>query len=420
MIPCPAIVADSLSGIWDSDELCTHGTAEVNLHSLNVSSKFKIEENNGIQNIRCWGFLTKDPISERLQFCVSPPGSNVPTQEGEQYDISVIHIGSLCLSREKVTLVKKAHVAFLSQFVKSKYLNEDFSLIHDRSAYILVPLKNSSVDWELINSICGRPCWERCTRFSANPQPWSLDDILVRTSYNPEAVYGINGLNLEISALSSFPNRLAGPQYMNYVEYYKSRYNIKIENPSKNLISAEIWKSGTISSLKNIVPGKAVHLIPELCEVFCVPMSCLESLKIIPFVLWSMEQEMRFRQFHQIVGKDLDESLFRSAITAPYANSVSNYEKLEFLGDRVVNLLCALSIFLKNSDEMSDTLTARLNKMSSNSALSYLAMSHSTAIGGFIIDSPFERKKWCPQGFQQKRERILSKKTIADVVEALS
>eukprot|EP01083_Nonionella_stella_P149642 475594_1 len=149
-------------------------------------------------------------------------------------------------------------------------------------------------------------------------------------------------------------------------------------------------------------------------------MSCLESLKIIPFVLWSMEQEMKFRQFHQIVGKDLDESLFRNAITAPYANSVSNYEKLEFLGDRVVNLLCALSIFLKNSDEMSDTLTARLNKMSSNSALSYLAMSHSTAIGGFIIDSPFERKKWCPQGFQQKRERILSKKTIADVVEALS
>ncbi|MCB1782834.1 MAG: ribonuclease III [Alphaproteobacteria bacterium] len=102
-----------------------------------------------------------------------------------------------------------------------------------------------------------------------------------------------------------------------------------------------------------------------------------------------------------------DKNLLRIALTHSSAASEENYERLEFLGDRVLGLVIAALIFEKFPNETEGDLARRLASLVQGSMLAEL--SESINLGEYIILSDAERESG-----GSKNENIL-----ADVYEAL-
>ncbi|MGH1456538.1 MAG: ribonuclease III [Alphaproteobacteria bacterium] len=94
-------------------------------------------------------------------------------------------------------------------------------------------------------------------------------------------------------------------------------------------------------------------------------------------------------ELQDIIGyKFKDENLLRVALTHSSTNTNFNYERLEFLGDRVLGLVIAALLFEKFPDEKEGDLAKRLSALVQGETLAKLAIRIS--LGDYIFFSEAE------------------------------
>ncbi len=95
-------------------------------------------------------------------------------------------------------------------------------------------------------------------------------------------------------------------------------------------------------------------------------------------------------EFQKIIGYSFkDEELLRVALTHSSTCKGHNYERLEFLGDRVLGLVIASSLFEKFPDEQEGDLAKRLSSLVQGATLAKLALQIS--LGDYILLSDAEK-----------------------------
>ena len=108
------------------------------------------------------------------------------------------------------------------------------------------------------------------------------------------------------------------------------------------------------------------------------------------------------------IGHDFkDKSLLRDALTHSSTGHEKNYERLEFLGDRVLGLVITEMLFAKFPDESEGDLAKRLAALVQGSMLAVVA--RQINLGAYVVFSVAER-----EAGGAENENILS-----DVFEAL-
>lgn len=110
--------------------------------------------------------------------------------------------------------------------------------------------------------------------------------------------------------------------------------------------------------------------------------------------------------------------LARTAITAPSAQRLINYQRLEFIGDGVLKFHTSCFLFSKYLGWPEGYLTQRRSYHVCNATLASAAALK--GIGRYIITEPVDYRNWTlPSARVTSQERQISSKTLADVIEAL-
>lgn len=117
---------------------------------------------------------------------------------------------------------------------------------------------------------------------------------------------------------------------------------------------------------------------------------------------------MNFEQFYQIISYQFNNSsLVQEALTHPSLANERNYQRLEFLGDKVLSLVISEFLFKKYPDEMEGDLSKRHAAIVSKNSLSQIALD--LKLDQFVILSKGEEK-------MQGRK---NKSNLEDVLESL-
>jgi len=118
--------------------------------------------------------------------------------------------------------------------------------------------------------------------------------------------------------------------------------------------------------------------------------------------------EKSFSRIEEVIGyKFKDRHLLERALTHSSTNDDYNYQRLEFLGDRVLGLVMAGALFLEFKNENEGGLAKRHTALVQGKTCAVVGQTHS--IGDYIILSNSEREAG----------GHLNENIIADVVESL-
>ncbi|EHA55558.1 dicer-like protein 2 [Pyricularia oryzae 70-15] len=172
-------------------------------------------------------------------------------------------------------------------------------------------------------------------------------------------------------------------------------------------------------------PRRFDYIIPEqLCTFDTVPATLVQLGMLVPSITQAMEpyfvaQELlRRTALGSLDFKDID--LVMMVITSSSAGRLTNYERVEFLGDAVLKLGAAVTCATNNLHFPEGYLSLLKDRLVSNSRLCKAA----TALGldQFIITRQYSLKQWrnmltAPE--PPTNTRKMSSKTLADVTEAL-
>lgn len=119
-----------------------------------------------------------------------------------------------------------------------------------------------------------------------------------------------------------------------------------------------------------------------------------------------------FRSTHHII----------TAVTAPSAQVLTDYQRYEFLGDSVLKFTVSCQMYYQHPNWHEGYLTEGRDAIVQNNRLARAAMD--TGLDAFIITKMFIPRKWKAPTISERLERVpaqraMSTKTLADVVEAL-
>ncbi|GAD94518.1 conserved hypothetical protein [Paecilomyces variotii No. 5] len=170
--------------------------------------------------------------------------------------------------------------------------------------------------------------------------------------------------------------------------------------------------------------------LAQSCSVDRLPVAYARAALFIPSVIHEigvglLAQKLSCTLLASVGFNDL--SLVMAAICASAAREQIDYQRLEFLGDNVLKFTTAVQIMAANQLWHEGLLSCQKDKLVSNAPLSRAALD--TGLHEYIITTPFTGNKWRPTYISDiikpatetevPKERELSTKVLADVVEAL-
>ncbi|KAL8397756.1 hypothetical protein RB594_004458 [Gaeumannomyces avenae] len=112
-----------------------------------------------------------------------------------------------------------------------------------------------------------------------------------------------------------------------------------------------------------------------------------------------------------------DVALVVTALSAPSSQNVTNYERIEFLGDSILKLCASITCAANNLEYPEGYLSLVKDRIVSNSRLCRAAVKF--GLDRFIITKQHTLRGWKRVLEAMEAQRDLSTKTLADVVEAL-
>ncbi|KAI1388879.1 uncharacterized protein F4822DRAFT_437418 [Hypoxylon trugodes] len=174
-------------------------------------------------------------------------------------------------------------------------------------------------------------------------------------------------------------------------------------------------------------PLRKFHQWPaHLCRTDGTHISNVCFGTLIPSVTYIIEIYLVAYELCNTLLKDVgykDISLVTTAISSKGSSGVTNYERIEFLGDNILKMLTTATVTAEHPTYPEGYLDAIKTRIVSNTRLYRAAIE--TGLDKFIITKSF-RKKWRPLYVDEiltepgdNYKRKMSTKTLADVVEAL-
>lgn len=169
-----------------------------------------------------------------------------------------------------------------------------------------------------------------------------------------------------------------------------------------------------------------LYLSASRCEVDNLPFEFSRFAMFIPSIMHQVElyitaEYCRKSLLSSIQFNNL--SLLITATTASSAAEQTDYQRMEFLGDGILKLFTSLTVMGEHLDWHEGYLSGKKDHTVSNARLALAASQ--LGLGPYIRTVPFTGHKWRPlyvsklMGTQAKNDRVMSTKTLADVVEAL-
>ncbi|KAK2419457.1 dicer [Trifolium repens] len=309
----------------------------------------------------------------------------------------------------------------------------------------------------------------------------SADDLVGRivTAAHSGKRFYVDSIRYEMSAENSFPRKegYLGPlEYSSYADYYKQKYGVDLvykQQPlirgrgvsyCKNLLSPRFEHSEAHEGESEETQDKTyyVFLPPELCLVHPLPGSLVRGAQRLPSIMRRVESMLLAVQLKNMINYPVKASKILEALTAASCQETFCYERAELLGDAYLKWVVSRFLFLKYPQKHEGQLTRMRQQMVSNMVLYQYALSK--GLQSYILADRFAPSRWAApgvlpvfdedmkdgesslfdgeqsickiermdntDGFDDEMEdgelesdsssyRVLSSKTLADVVEAL-
>ncbi|OWM68603.1 hypothetical protein CDL15_Pgr023568 [Punica granatum] len=308
----------------------------------------------------------------------------------------------------------------------------------------------------------------------------SSDDLVGRivTAAHSGKRFYVDSICYDMNANNSFPRKegYLGPlEYSSYADYYCQKYGVDLihkEQPlirgrgvsyCKNLLSPRFEHSEAESD-ETLDKTYYVFLPPELCLVHPLPGSLIRGAQRLPSIMRRVESMLLAIQLQDVINYPVPASRILEALTAASCQETFCYERAELLGDAYLKWVVSRFLFLKYPQKHEGQLTRMRQQMVSNMVLYEYALSK--GLQSYIQADRFAPSRWAAPGVlpvfdedtkdeesslfddetsatkgESRREfngdvdyddmedgelesdsssyRVLSSKTLADVVEAL-
>jgi dsRNA-specific ribonuclease len=169
-----------------------------------------------------------------------------------------------------------------------------------------------------------------------------------------------------------------------------------------------------------------LHGFPiEDCTVDRLPFPYAQFNLFIPAILQHLEALMNADKLRKTILKDVlikDTYHIITAISAPSAGWITDYQRYEFFGDTVLKFIVSLQLFCDNGNWHEGYLSEQKNRIVSNQRLAKAALEK--GLDRYIMTHAFKSRKWAPMlvsdvQAEASGKRDISMKVLADVVEAL-
>ncbi|EOA39476.1 hypothetical protein CARUB_v10008073mg [Capsella rubella] len=293
---------------------------------------------------------------------------------------------------------------------------------------------------------------------------------IVTAAHSGKRFY-VDSICYDMSAETSFPRKegYLGPlEYNTYADYYKQKYGVDLsckQQPlikgrgvsyCKNLLSPRFEQSGESETILD--KTYYVFLPPELCVVHPLSGSLIRGAQRLPSIMRRVESILLAVQLKNLISYPISTSKILEALTAASCQETFCYERAELLGDAYLKWVVSRFLFLKYPQKHEGQLTRMRQQMVSNMVLYQFALVK--GLQSYIQADRFAPSRWSAPGvppvfdedtkessfFDEEQKplskensdvfedgemedgelegdlssyRVLSSKTLADVVEAL-
>ncbi|CAM8960945.1 unnamed protein product [Rhodiola kirilowii] len=218
----------------------------------------------------------------------------------------------------------------------------------------------------------------------------------------------------DMSAESSFPRKegYLGPvEYSSYAEYYKQKYGVELvykKQPlvrgrgvsyCKNLLSPRFEQSEENDEGKPTeIHDKTyyVFLPPELCVVHPLSGSLVRGAQRLPSIMRRVESMLLAIQIKHMISYPIPASRILEALTAASCQETFCYERAELLGDAYLKWVVSRFLFLKHPQKHEGQLTRMRQQMVSNMVLYQFALNR--GLQSYIQADRFAPSRWAAPG----------------------
>lgn len=168
---------------------------------------------------------------------------------------------------------------------------------------------------------------------------------------------------------------------------------------------------------------KKQRLTLEECFTRGAATICGPSILLLPSVVHFLAAALRAEHAVGTVLKTIslhDQSLVTQALLAKQASGLTNYERLEFLGDCYLKYRASLQMYHENPIATEGVLSHKMHALVSNARLEHAA--EKVGLAQFITTRVAAQKHWklpLIDGSNTDEERKVNSKLLADVVESI-
>ncbi|XP_065860011.1 endoribonuclease Dicer homolog 1 isoform X2 [Euphorbia lathyris] len=223
----------------------------------------------------------------------------------------------------------------------------------------------------------------------------------------------VDSICYDMTAENSFPRKegYLGPlEYSSYADYYRQKYGVDLiykRQPlirgrgvsyCKNLLSPRFEHSESIEGETEESLDKTyyVFLPPELCLVHPLPGSLIRGAQRLPSIMRRVESMLLAIQLKHIINFPVPASKILEALTAASCQETFCYERAELLGDAYLKWVVSRFLFLKYPQKHEGQLTRMRQQMVSNMVLYQYALSK--GLQSYIQADRFAPSRWAAPG----------------------
>ncbi|CAG9325596.1 unnamed protein product [Blepharisma stoltei] len=255
----------------------------------------------------------------------------------------------------------------------------------------VIPLLGDEIDWETINNAID---------FVKQPNDAKFDAVgkVIYTTHLHEffVVYEEIKDGLDYEFEDQHRHRVWSVE-----EYYHTKYGLNLESSVVYIAR----KLGTFRQFDRpkLNPGKdhsrTAYIPHDLAQIFPIPAEYLLLGKFTPSILNKLNKIFLMINLKQEIDIPLPSTKIIEAITSTSALELSNYERLEILGDCVLKYLTSIYLYHINPGDPEGLLTKKRIEIISNHRLFKLALQ--LKIYRYMQVKPLNTKRWLAPGMNE-------------------
>uniref|UniRef100_A0A1D1Y7Y1 Endoribonuclease Dicer homolog 1 n=1 Tax=Anthurium amnicola TaxID=1678845 RepID=A0A1D1Y7Y1_9ARAE len=235
---------------------------------------------------------------------------------------------------------------------------------------------------------------------------------IVTAAHSGKRFY-VDSIRYDMNAENSFPRKegYLGPlEYSSYADYYRQKYGVELMDKKqplirgrgvsycKNLLSPRFEHSEVKENESNEALDKTyyVFLPPELCFVHPLPGPLVRGAQRLPSIMRRVESMLLAIQLKDLIDYPVPTAKILEALTAASCQETFCYERAELLGDAYLKWVVSRYLFLRYPQKHEGQLTRMRQQMVSNMILYQYALDK--GLQSYMQADRFAPSRWAAPG----------------------